>query len=156
MHHFPDHARLWIYQSARVFNETETNSIRREVQQFAAQWVSHQVQMRATAEVLYNRFIVLMADEEQVHTGGCSIDKSVSFLKALQEKYQTDLFNRMIFSYMQDDEVHTVNREEFAQLYAAGKIDDNTPVLDTLVQNKADFNRGFIKPLGISWHKRMV
>jgi DNA polymerase I-like protein with 3'-5' exonuclease and polymerase domains len=156
MDHFPDHARMWIYQSARVFNETETSNIRREVQQFAAQWVSHQVQMRATAEVLYNRFIVLMADEEQVHTGGCSIDKSVSFLKALQEKYQTDLFNRMIFSYLQDGKVHTVNRDEFAKLYAAGKINDETPVLDTLVQNKADFNRSFIKPLGISWHKRMV
>lgn len=156
MEHFPDHSRVWIYQSERHFNPQETNTIRQEVQQFAAQWHSHNVPMKASADVLYNRFIVLIADEEQVHTGGCSIDKSVSFLKSLQESYQTNLFNRMIFTYLQDNEWQTVSRDAFVQLYAEGKIDDETLVVDTLVQNKAEFDHGFIKPLGKSWHKRIV
>lgn len=154
--HFPDTSRLWIYQSARPFSDTEVPVIREQLQQFATRWVSHQVQMKATGEVLHNRFIVLMADESQVSAGGCSIDTSVNFMKNLQAAYHTDLFNRMIFSYLDDNEVHTVSREDFARLYAEGRINDATPVFDTLVANKGDFDRGFVKPLGESWHKRMV
>ncbi len=97
-----------------------------------------------------------MADESQVSAGGCSIDSSVNFLKNLQAAHHTDLFNRMVFSYLEGEEVQTVSREDFARLYAEGRINDATPVFDTLVSNKGDFDRGFVKPLGESWHKRMV
>ncbi len=154
--HFPDTSRLWIYQSARPFSDAEVPVIREQLQQFATRWVSHQVQMKAIGEVLHNRFIVLMADESQVSAGGCSIDSSVNFLKNLQAAHHTDLFNRMVFSYLEGEEVQTVSREDFARLYAEGRINDATPVFDTLVSNKGDFDRGFVKPLGESWHKRMV
>ncbi len=156
INNFPDSARIWIYQSAKPFREEDVPAIREKVQTFARQWVSHNVQMRATGEVFHNRFVVLAVDENVVGAGGCSIDRSVAFLKTLQAEYETDLFNRMIFSYKDNGDVHSVTREEFAQLYAEGRINDDTPVFDTLVTSKGDFDKGFIKRLGESWHKRMV
>jgi hypothetical protein len=153
---FPNSSRLWIYASTRIFDDHELPALRQSIKEFARQWTSHQVQMRADAEILHNRFIVLIADESRVGTGGCSIDKSVSFLKGLQAEFETDFFNRMIFSYIDGYSVKSVSREEFAKLYADGIIDEHTQVVDTLVSNKEDFDHGFVKLLCESWHKRMV
>ena len=153
---FPDSSRLWIYASSRTFEDAELPMLRSQMKEFTRQWTSHQVQMRADADILHNRFIVLIADESRVGAGGCSIDKSVSFLKSLQAEYDTDFFNRMIFSYMEGGTVHSVSREEFARRYADGEIGEDTLVIDTLIANKADFEKGFVKPLSASWHKRMI
>lgn len=132
------------------------SEIRTQVQDFAQQWISHNRQLRAHGDVLHNRFVVLMVDESQAGASGCSIDKSVYFLKNLQAQYDVDLFDRMQFSYLDGDQVMTVSREEFAKLYSEEKINNDTPVFDTLVNTKGDYEAEFVKPLGKSWHKRMV
>lgn len=106
--------------------------------------------------MLHNRFILLMVDESQADASGCSIDSSVRFLKQLQAKYGVDLFDRMAFSYKDGEEVHTVSRDKFNELYASGAINDDTLVFDTLVNTKAGFDAGWLKPLSESWHARLV
>ena len=105
---------------------------------------------------MHNRFVILMVDESQAGASGCSIDSSVHFLKTLQSEYGVDLFDRMVFSFKQGEEVLSLDRETFAKWYAEGKINDDTPVFDTLVNNKKDLEENWIKPLGESWHRRMV
>lgn len=156
MPNLPSSTRVWIYQSSQPFPEKELPQIQQQVQDFAQQWISHNRQLRAHGEVLHDRFVVLMVDESQAGASGCSIDKSVYFLKNLQAQYGVDLFDRMHFSYIEGEEVKTVSREEFAKLYSEGEINNDTPVFDTLVSTKGDFDQTFIKPLGKSWHKRMV
>lgn len=153
----PDSARVWIYQADRPFREGDVPEIRHYVQQFAQQWVSHNRQLRAFGDVLHNRFVVLMVDESQADASGCSIDKSVYFLKTLQQTYGVDLFDRMRFSYIKEDgQVVTVDRDTFEKAYREGQINGETLVFDTLVATKGDFDRGFAKPLKESWHKRLV
>lgn len=152
----PDSTRVWIYQANQPFKEEDIPEIRREAQAFAQSWISHNRQLRAHADVLHNRFIVLMVDESQADASGCSIDKSVYFLKQLQAEYGVDLFDRMAFSFKDGEEVFTVPREEFARLYQEGRINDHTLVFDTLVSTKEELDQKWLKPLSQSWHKRMV
>ena len=152
----PDSTRVWIYQANQPFKEEDIPVIRREAQAFAQSWISHNRQLRAHADVLHNRFIVLMVDESQADASGCSIDKSVYFLKQLQAEYGVDLFYRMAFSFKDGEEVFTVPREEFARLYQEGRINDHTLVFDTLVSTKEELDQKWLKPLSQSWHKRMV
>lgn len=152
----PDTTRVWIYPANRPFSEEEIPTLRQQLQEFVIQWVSHNRQLRSYADVWHRRFIVLMVDESQAGASGCSIDASVRFLKSLQAKYGVDLFDRMIFSYLDGDTVKSVPREEFARLYAAGEINDDTPVFDNLVNTKRDLQSAWVKPLAASWHKRMV
>lgn len=152
----PDTARVWIYQANKPFRDEDVPEIRRKAQAFAQSWVSHNRQLRAHADVLYNRFVILMVDEGQADASGCSIDKSVYFLKQLQAEYGVDLFDRMVFSYMDGEKVATVPREEFARRYREGEIGDDTLVFDTLVNTKGNLGRGWLKPLHQSWHRRMV
>ncbi len=156
MTHLPDSARLWIYQADTPFREEDLPALRARLQDFVRQWTSHNQQLAAAADVLHRRFIVLAVDERQAGASGCSIDKSVAFMQSLQDEYRTNLFNRLIFTYQDGDEIKSAHKDEFAQLYAQGRIHDDTLVFDPLVATKSDFDRSFVKPLGQSWHKRMV
>ena len=152
----PDTTRVWIYQSSRPFTVEELPALRQHLAQFTTQWVSHSQQLRAFGEVYHQRFIVLMVDESQAGASGCSIDKSVHFIKAVEQHYSTNLFDRMNFAYQDKGEVHTASREEFARLYQEGKISDETLVYDNLVKNKGEFEQQWLRPLAESWHARMV
>ncbi len=150
-------SRVWIYGASRPLTPAEQERILPILQRFAQEWVSHDRQLRAGAEILYDRFVVLAVDETQAGASGCSIDKSVHFLKALQADLGVDLFDRMRFSYRNTaGEVATLPREEFAAAYAAGQIDDRTPVFDPLVTTLGALHEQFEKPLQESWHARMV
>ena len=152
----PDDTRVWIYQSTRPFDAKDVPQVKQYLQQFAQQWVSHNQQLRAYGDLLHERFVLLMVDESMAGASGCSIDKSVAFLKALQSEFGVDLFDRMYFSYWDGEQVVTASREAFASQYASGKINEDTYVFDTLVSNKGDLQNRWLKPLGESWHKRMV
>lgn len=152
----PDTTRVWIYQANQAFPESERPLVKMKIQQFATSWVSHNRALRAHGDLLHGQFVVLMVDESQAGASGCSIDKSVYFLKQLQSEHGLDLFNRMIFTYKDGEEVKTADRDQFSQLYAQGLINDETLVFDNLVNTKLDFDQSWMKPLGESWHKRMV
>lgn len=152
----PDTTRVWVYQSNRPFTTAEAQEIKALAQQFAQRWVSHSQQLQAYATLLHDRFLILMVDESNAGASGCSIDSSVAFVKSLQAQYEVDFFDRMRFSFEDGDQVKTLSRAEFSQLYQAGKINKETLVFDTLVKNKAELDLSFKKPLKDSWHARMV
>ena len=150
-------SRVWVYAADRPFTAAEQARIRPILQRFAQEWISHNQQLRAGADILHDRFIVLAVDETQAGASGCSIDKSVHFLKALQAEIGVDLFDRMRFSYRNTEgEVVTLPRDKFAAAFAAGHIDDSTTVFDPLVHTLRDLRERFEKPLAESWHARMV
>lgn len=152
----PDTTRVWVYQSSRSFTAEELQNLLPQLQQFTAKWVSHNQALKAFAKVYHQRFIVLMVDESQAGASGCSIDKSVYFMKQLEAEYQINLFDRLTFGFKDGEEIRLVPKEEFAALYREGKIDDQTLVFDNLVKNKGEFEQRWIRPLEESWHKRMV
>ncbi len=151
-----DSTRVWIYQSNRPFKEEDEEQIKTYVKQFAQQWVSHNRQLKAFGDLLHRQFVILMVDESQAGASGCSIDSSVRFMKGLQAEFGVDLFDRMSFTYLDEGQVKTADRASFAAKYQDGEINDDTLVFDTLVDNKHKFKNSWIKPLGQSWHKRMV
>lgn len=152
----PPDAKVWIYQSNRPFTDAELKELEQQIETFADEWVSHNLKLKAFGAVFLHQFIVLMVDENQAGASGCSIDRSVYFLKLVERNYGVELFDRQTFAYRDGDEVRTVPSQEFARLYRAGAINDETLVFDNLVNTKAAFDRSWIKPLGESWHKRMV
>ena len=151
-----DESRVWIYQSNRLLSEEEAKKIQNHLDNFCQQWASHSRQLKAAGKVVNRSFVVLMADESQAGASGCSIDSSVHFVKALQQEFSIDLFDRMNFAFESENEVHIANRGTFEELYRSGKIKDTTVVFDTLVKTKKDFDLGFKKPLSESWHHRFV
>jgi hypothetical protein len=149
-------ARIWIYQNQEEISETKVEAIRNDLTDFVEGWSAHQQPLAAFADVIYQRFLVLLVDEEVNMASGCSIDTSVNFVRSLETKYDLDLFDRFTFSYQKDGVVHTLPKVRFAELYRSGEIDENTMVFDNLIKTKSEFENNWQKPLGTTWMKRFV
>ncbi len=156
MEQLSPNSRVWIYQSKTEIPATHIPVIESHLKTFVQKWTSHNKALKAHAELRNGRFIILMVDESQAGASGCSIDSSVHFLQVLEREYELDLFDRMTFTYEQDGEVYAAERNEFAQLYEKGLINDDTLVFDNLVTTKADLETKWKVRLSDSWHKQMV
>lgn len=152
----PSTARAWVYQSTRKLSLAEAIGIRQRINAFVEQWTSHKVDVLGWGDLLHDRFVVLMADEDHVQLGGCSIDSSVRFIKSLEDEFQTKFFDRWNLAFRKGNEVHSVGRDEFARLVESGEITDDTIVFNNLVQTKADLLEKWQVPYKESWLKRVA
>lgn len=153
---FSPQSKVWIYQSNRFFTANEVENINCELANFAQQWTAHNQQLKAVGQVCYALFIVLMVDETQADASGCSIDKSVRFIKDIEQRYGVSLFDRFQIAYLDHHQVKITNREGFIDLFNAGKIDDFTNVFNNVLQTKQDFDQNWIVPVENSWHRMLV
>jgi hypothetical protein len=109
--------RIWIYQSVRPLTATEVELAVREANDFTQSWVSHATPLTANAKMMHDRFLILSVDETAYKASGCSIDKSLRFVVALQDKIGTDFLNRLNFSYYdKDNQLQMADSESFKAL----------------------------------------
>ena len=154
---FPDEARVWIYQADRPFEESDISRINEEIDGFCEQWTSHNKDLRAIGGVMHDQFIVLVVDESQTSTSGCSIDKSVAFVKSLEQKYNRKLLERDKIAWLDENEqIRTIPLSELKEAVRSEKINMQTKVFDNLVANRRDFISRWTVPLGESWMKRFT
>lgn len=153
---FPDTARVWIFQADNLIADEKLAEVHDRVMDFAERWTSHQRALTATGSILHNRFVVLVVDESRAGASGCSIDKAMHFIQSLGHHYGVDFLNRHHYTYYDGLDLHTVPASQLKFLYENGDIDDETKVYDNMVNNKYDFLKKWVVPLGDSWIKRVV
>jgi hypothetical protein len=151
----PLFSRVWVYQAEREFTTEEVNELEQKAGQFVSGWTAHNQQLKACFEIRYNRFIIFVVDEEMALASGCSVDKSVHFIKTLEQEYKTSLLNRMIFTYKLNEQVKSCTKNKFEQLLSEGVINGNTIVFNNLVTTKDELDKNWEVPLKDSWHKQL-
>jgi hypothetical protein len=152
---FSENSKVWIYQSGRELNAAETANITQVLNDFTTSWTAHNNQLKAKAEVRYNRFIILVVDETQAGASGCSIDKSVNLMKDLEKEFNINLFDRFNMAYRDGDTIKSVGRFEFEDLIRQGKVDTETIVFNNLVPTLKDLQTKWEVPFKNSWHKQV-
>lgn len=153
---FSPDSKVWIYQSSRAFTDAEIEWLDEQLLLFTRQWTAHNEQLTATGKVLEDRFIMLMVDETNAYASGCSVDKSVHFIKSLERALQAELFDRMLVNYKDAEAIQTAHLSDLAKLLQEGIISDSTMIYDPLVQTKKEFDEHFLLPLSGSWVKQFV
>ena len=153
MHKF---SRVWVYQSDREISEENAEFLKSEIYKFVNQWTAHNHALKAWGDVIENRFIVLMVDQSQAGASGCSIDKSVAFVKSCEEKAAVNFFDRFNFAYRVGDKIESADRTEFELLFKNGDLTDETIVFNNLVNSKEEFEEKWQIALGESWHRNFV
>ncbi len=152
---FSPTSKIWIYQSSRELTETETSKAQQMLSEFTNSWTAHNQQLKSAAQILYNRFIILLVDESLAGASGCSIDKSVHFIKSLEDQFNINLFDRFNTAYFNRDKIFTANREEFENLLKSGKVNSETIVFNNLVTTLADLQTKWQVPMKNSWHAKV-
>jgi hypothetical protein len=152
--HLSNGSRIWIYQADREFSAVEVESIRKQAAEFVSKWTSHSKQVMADFEIRYNRFLILILDESHVAAGGCSIDSSVHFIRALETGFQNPMTDRMKFAFKSGDRVEVVSKNDFEKMLENGSITEDTIVFNNLVTTKGELGTAWEVPLKNSWHKQ--
>lgn len=147
--------RIWIYQADRPLASNEKTLIQDRLDAFTAQWRAHGKSLAAKTEIRYDRFIIVMVDDKVAPPTGCSIDKSVHLLKAIESETGLRLFDRMQVAYRDADGIKAVQRAAFEQLIADGTVTDETIVFNNLIESYPELESHWEVPLRESWHAKV-
>ena len=152
----PDHARAWVYKAVRDLSAAEQKVVRERGAAFTSSWAAHGAPLDAAVDVLHDRFVVVAVDEVQALASGCSIDKSVGFIKQLELDLNLMLTDRMIVIYESEDKLQSCRVQSLPELLQEGVITADTIVFDDLVPTVGELRSRFRVPLRQSWLERYL
>jgi hypothetical protein len=153
----PANARVWVYQSNRTLSGSEISAIAKAGKLFIEDWAAHGANLKASLDILYNRFIVIAVDEQQALASGCSIDKSVRFIKDIEQQLHLNFFDRMQITYRgHGNELLSCSFSEFEKLASQNIVNPSTIVFNNMVTTKQAFDQEWEVPLKQSWQSRVL
>ena len=152
----PSNARVWIYQSDRVFTKEELAKIEALTHIFLTHWTAHGSELKAGVEFRYDRFIILGLNESIQSASGCSIDASVRFIQSIEEEFSVILMDKMNVTYYNGDFIAHKSLIDFKKMAKAKSVSKNTVVFNNLVNTKIDYIENWEVPAKDSWHNRFL
>ena len=151
-----DDAKVWIYPSSRKFYATEIEEVKQKVKSFVTKWKNGDENFKASYQLLHNRFIVLIADDEDTVLQNTDIDASVSFILQLQEKYNVQLLDKMNVCFKQGEFVQYKELKDFKKLVKNKAVTSKTIIFDNLITNNHDFKNFWEITIEESWYNRFL
>lgn len=149
-------SRVWIYQANRFLTKQEAGEINQIAQEFVSSWTAHGSALAAKATIVDNLFLILEVDEQVAVVTGCSIDKSVHFIKSLGQKFNVDFFDRMCVAFLDNaGQLKLASREEFQEFVQMNQVGADTIVFNNLVQNTEELNSKWKISFSDSWHSKV-
>ena len=155
--HFPDNARTWVYQADRILNDEEIQFIEANLANFTADWKAHGKPLEAKGKIIFERFLLIMVNENTADATGCSIDSSVHFVQQIGKTLMVDWFNRMKVVYQADSDALA----EFDFRKADELLDNKTINAETVIFNnnvvlKGELMENWLVPIKQSWLARQL
>ena len=152
-----DNSRIWIYQADRNLTNEEVDFTRFQLNSFTQQWTSHNRSLQAKGLVLYNRFVLVVLDEQASSSAsGCSIDSQVHFIQQLGNHLKADLMNRDLFIFLKEGGVKAIHMHSLKDHVEKGEISLKDKVFNNLVKTVAELKEGWQVSLEDSWHSRFI
>lgn len=148
---FSDNSRVWVYQSSRAFIEKEAREINEQLQQFYSQWQAHGEPVKGWAKLLFGQFVVIIADETDVHVSGCSTDSSVRVIKSFERQYDVNFFDRMMLTFLRKGKAEMLPFNQVQYALDKGFIDKDTLLFNNVVQTKKELQEQWLIPMSQSW-----
>jgi hypothetical protein len=150
-----DHSsRLWVYQADRSFNAEEKSFILENGKSFVESWTAHNRDLDASIEIRYDQFIVLAVDETNASATGCSIDKSVHFIKVLENELKINLLDKSKVAFLKNEEVKLESLSSIKSKVESEEISADLLTFNNMVSDKNQFDSSWLIPAGESWMGR--
>jgi hypothetical protein len=149
----PEQSRIWIYQASQRLSIEAENRVRFFLENQIQHWDSHGASMKASAEVFYGKFVVIAADESHQSPSGCSIDRSVNWMKELGFELQVDFFDRSI-NVLQEGAVVSISLAKVKKAVEDSVIKPETIVFNHTITNLSQLEKCWMSPAKDSWLSR--
>ncbi|MEI8060406.1 MAG: hypothetical protein WCG67_09625 [Ferruginibacter sp.] len=148
---FKDDSKVWIYQSNRLFLINEAFEMEDLLKNFVASWKSHGDPVKGYANLFFGQFIVIMADESQAAVGGCSTDSSVHVIKAIEQQFKVDMFNRQNLAFIVKERIQLLPLSQLNYAVENNFINEDTLYFNNTVLTKKELLEKWIIPVKDSW-----
>lgn len=148
---FHPNSKVWIYQCNRDLNIAEVTEIEKALKIFSKEWTSHKQELKATGTVLFNRFIVLIADESLNSVGGCSIDSSVKFIREIEIHFAITLLDRTKMLFESEGVMKEISLNQLEESISNGTIESETIYFNNTVTTIAEMKNKWRVPVKNSW-----
>lgn len=152
----PDDAKIWIYQSSRKFYPDEIKKITQQIEGFLTSWNDNGIDIIASYQLKYNRFIIIAVDQTLDTLSIDAIDDSVGFILALQAEYNVELLDKLNVCFKQGEYVQYKDLKEFQKLLKKKAVSAKTIVFNNLINTKQEFEDNWEIPITESWHSRFL
>ncbi len=145
-------SKIWIYTINPSISTENLESFQNDLAIFCTQWTAHNKELRSFYKLIDKKILILGVDEHLNPASGCSIDKSVHFLEDLEKKYNIEIFNRMLFTYVNETgELITLKKNDFEKNVETGVITTETKVVNNLCLSLLDWNAKGIEAIKNTW-----
>ncbi len=152
----PEHSRIWVYQSSRFLSSSEVEQISDLSSEFLLQWHSHGNALSAEIKLLNNLFLIIAVDEKTAPASGCSIDKSVRFIKDIEKLINISLTGRSTVAYFEkENKIVLIPYLELIQKIKSGEVNENQLLFNNLLSTISDFKKNRFQKIGESWLKQI-
>jgi hypothetical protein len=152
----PEESKVWIYPSNRKFYPNEIEEVEAKLKGFVENWKQKDDNFKASYRFLYNRFLIIVADDENVTLTNTDIDLSVSFILELQKMYNVELLDRMNICFKQGDYIQYKELKDFKKLLKNRAVTGKTIIFDNLITSKTDLENHWEVPIEDSWYNRFL
>lgn len=153
----PDHSRVWVYQANRKFTEKEKEQIAVRGSHFIRQWDTHGAPVAGELDIIFDCFVVIVADEQQQMVSGCAIDRSVTLIKEIEQMTQVNLFDRFSVAVVKNEnEIVPLSMEQFTAGIKDGAFDNNTHVFNNTITTLYQLRNEWVLKVKDSWHSRFA
>ena len=147
-------SRIWIYQSDKKLTAEEKEIIEHKTSSFLQAWTAHGNSLEAAITIMYDQFIVIGVNEAVNEASGCSIDKSVNYMRELGARLNINLLERSKVAVRDKAIIKLIDFSDIKKAVSEGLISENTEVFNNAIASKKEIDTSWIKPASESWIKR--
>ena len=147
-------SKIWIYQSNNKLSEQDQKLIKEKTESFLIEWTAHGQSLQAAMQILHDQFLVIGVNEHVNEASGCSIDKSVNHIRALEQSLNLSLLDRSKIAIQKNNQVQLIEFSEIKQLVTDGAITSDTKIFNNAIVSKGELESSWLKPATESWIKR--
>jgi hypothetical protein len=149
--HLHPQSKVWIYQGSRLFGMGEAFELEEMFEAFLKEWKCHGANVSGYGNLFYGQFIVLIADESVSEVGGCTIDRSIHFIKELEQKFKIELLNRQNLAFYINEKVQILPLPQLKHAIENGFITGDTLYFNNVVSTKEELVNKWLIPVKQSW-----
>lgn len=148
---------VWIYQASRRLNEAEQSELRSSGREFCASWATHGKPLDAAVFVIEGLFVIVKVNSALMAASGCSIDKSLQWVRNMEQQFGITLLDRMQVAWV--DEAGNIERASLNDAkakFAGGTLTAGCKVFNHSLSNGADLKTKWLELLPESWLMRFL
>lgn len=151
---FPPQSRIWIFQSPQPFSDTDKRKTLEILHGFLPQWKAHQQPVTGAAKLLFDHFLVVLADESVTAVSGCSGDSLHQMVRSIASETQLDLFNRVAVPVLRDEVISFWSRKELTSAVRDGRLPEDLTIFNQTVASLGEWIQYWLIPFNQSWLQR--